>query len=154
MVYPTLSHKSYELERTISRSNLTTYKHWNAEKSVSIPIHPGILCFWSGCFVGLHIKEGKRQRGSGALMNILYLISHLWSDVEKLTVPGSSNLNSSFSGTQKKFCVKSMKEEYVTFCFIKLNAKVSPKLSVERWLFCAEVRSLLSKLIFTHIVSC
>ena len=91
------------------------------------------LCaFEDGCFVGLHIKEGKRQRGSGALMNIICLISHRLSDVEKLAVPGSSNLNSSFSGTQKKFCVKNMKEKYVTFCFIKLNAKASPKLSVER----------------------
>ena len=62
-------------------------------------------------------------------MNIICLINHRLSGVEKLAVPGSSNLNSSFSGTQKKFCVKNIKEKYVTFCFIKLNAKVSPKLS-------------------------
>ena len=52
------------------------------------------------------------------------------------------------------FCVKKMKEKCVAFCFIKLNTKVSPKSSREGWMFCAEVRSLLSKLIFTHIVSC
>ena len=32
MVYPHLYHPSYELERTISHSNLTIYKHWNEEK--------------------------------------------------------------------------------------------------------------------------
>ena len=32
-----------------------------------------------------------------------------------------------------------MKEKYVIFCFIKLNAKISPKYSVEAWLFCPEV---------------
>ena len=51
------------------------------------------------------------------------LVSHHWWDVEKVTVPGSSNLNLSFSGVQKeKFFVKKMKEKRVTFCFIKLNA--------------------------------
>ena len=40
-----------------------------------------------------------------------------------------------------------MKEKCDTFSFIKLNAKVSPKSFGEGWLFCAEVRSLLSKLI-------
>ena len=47
-----------------------------------------------------------------------------------------------------------MKEQCVTFCFIKLDAKVSPISSGKEWLFCAELSSLLSKLIFTHIVSC
>ena len=46
-----------------------------------------------------------------------------------------------------------MKEKYVSFFFIKLNAKVSPKSSGEGWHFCSEVRSLVSKLLFTHIVS-
>ena len=32
MVYPRLSHPSYELERMISHSNLTIYKQWNEEK--------------------------------------------------------------------------------------------------------------------------
>ena len=41
-------------------------------------------------------------------------------DVEKLTGLGISNLN-------LIFCVKKMKEKCVTFCFIKLNAKISPK---------------------------
>ena len=47
-----------------------------------------------------------------------------------------------------------MKEKWVTFCFIKLNAKASPKSSGEEWLFFIEVRSLLSKLILTHVASC
>ena len=47
-----------------------------------------------------------------------------------------------------------MKEKCLTFCFIELKAKVSPKWSGEGGLFCAEVRSLLSKLIFTFSVSC
>ena len=32
IVYPLLSDPSYELERTISHSNLTVYKHWDDEK--------------------------------------------------------------------------------------------------------------------------
>ena len=32
MVYPRLCNSSYELERPISHSNLTIYKHWNEEK--------------------------------------------------------------------------------------------------------------------------
>ena len=32
MVYPHLPHPSYELEGTISHSNLTIYKHSNKEK--------------------------------------------------------------------------------------------------------------------------
>ena len=32
MLYLSLSHPSYELERTIFHSNLTTYKRWNEEK--------------------------------------------------------------------------------------------------------------------------
>ena len=51
------------------------------------------------------------------------LVSHRWYDMDKITVRGSSNLNLSFSGAQKKkFCVRKMKEKCVTFCFIKLNA--------------------------------
>ena len=32
IVYPRLSHPSYEVERTKSHSNLTIYEHWNKEK--------------------------------------------------------------------------------------------------------------------------
>ena len=39
--------------------------------------------------------------------------------------------NSVFQRHNKWFCVKKMKEQCVTFCFIKLNAKVSPKSSGE-----------------------
>ena len=35
MVFLRLSYPSYELERTISHSNLTIYKHWNKEKILS-----------------------------------------------------------------------------------------------------------------------
>ena len=68
-----------------------------------------------------------------------------------------------FRGTAKTFCVKKIKEKCVTFCFIlnqgrltsliKLNAKVCQKSSGEGYLFCGEVSSLLSKIIFIHIVS-
>ena len=60
-------------------------------------------------------------------MSNLCLISHRCYDVEKITVAASSNLNLSFSGHSKKFCVKK-----ITFCFVKLNAKISPKSSGER----------------------
>ena len=43
-----------------------------------------------------------------------------------------------------------MKEKCATFCFIRFNGNVAPKSSVGGWLFSAEVRSVLSKLIFTH----
>ena len=39
--------------------------------------------------------------------------------MEKLTVPGSGNF---FGGIEKKFFVKKMKKNFVTFCLIKLNA--------------------------------
>ena len=39
MVYLHLSHPSYELERTISYSNLTIYKHWNEEKKESLQMN-------------------------------------------------------------------------------------------------------------------
>ena len=45
--------------------------------------------------------------------------------MEKLAVPGSNNLN--FQGYNKMFCVKKNEKEWVTFCFIKLNLKVSRK---------------------------
>ena len=48
---------------------------------------------------------------------------------EKRTVPGSSNLNLSFSGAQQKFFAREMKEKGVRFCFLKLKGKISPKSS-------------------------
>ena len=42
----------------------------------------------------------------------------------------------------------------IIFCFIEFSTKVSPNSSGGGWLFYAEVRSFLSKLIFTHFVSC
>ena len=74
------------------------------------------------------------ETGSGALMSNLCLIRHRWYDAKKLTVPDSSNLNLSFSGHKKKFSVKKMKAKCVIFCFIKLNAKNSPKSSGKGWL--------------------
>ena len=120
------------------------------EKSISIPIYPGIIYFWIWLFDGVTYQGGGRDRarnGEGALMSNLCLISHRCYDVDKLTVPGCSNWNLSFSGAQKN-------GKSITFFFIKFNAKGSPKLSDEGWLLFAGVRSLLSKLIFTHIVSC
>ena len=56
MVYPGLSHPSYELDRTISYSNLTIYKHWNEEKNtykvykwifqIVIAKNVSITCIW------------------------------------------------------------------------------------------------------------
>ena len=49
--------------------------------------------FKYGCLLGLHIKEGKRQRqGPGRGIDEQPLSEN----------PGSSNLNLSFSGTQQK----------------------------------------------------
>ena len=48
--------------------------------------------------------------------------------MEKLTVPGSANLNLSVSEAQQRFCVRQIKEKRVTFYFYKLKAKVSLKL--------------------------
>ena len=71
-----------------------------------------------------------------------------------MQVPGSSNLNLSILAAQQKFCVKKTKEKYIKFCFIKLNANVSPKSLAEGGLLCGKFRSFLSKLIFTHFISC
>ena len=105
-------------------------KIWS-KRSISIPIHPGIMYLNVAVCWGWIWRRGRGRGGEGALMSSLCLISHRWYDVEKLTVPGSSNLNLSFSGGQQKVSVKKIKEKCVTFCFIKLNAKVSPKLSGE-----------------------
>ena len=106
------------------------------------------MVVWWGCISGRERSRG----GEGALMS--NLVSHRWYDAERLTVPGSSNLNLSFSRTQKKSFVKKMKENCVTFCFIKLNAnrflqnhRGKSDVSVQK------SGSLLSKLIFTHVVS-
>ena len=48
-------------------------------------------------------------------MDNFYLISHHGYDVEKLTAPGSSNLN--FLRAEKKICVKKM--SYMLFYSIK-----------------------------------
>ena len=125
---------------------------WN-ENNIIIPVHSGIICFWISLFGGAAYQRGEEAEERKAALKInLCLISLRWYNVEKLTVLGSSNLNLSFSGTQQK--VKKMKGKCVTFCFITVYAKVSPKSSGEWWVFYIEVRSLYSKLIFTHFVSC
>ena len=73
--------------------------------------------FGYGCLVGLNIKEGMRQR-QGALMSNHRLISQHWHNAGKLTVPGSSNLNS----TAQIFVLKRWKKN-VTFCLLKLKVK-------------------------------
>ena len=64
----------------------------------------------------MHIKERKRQRWEReALMSNHFWISHCWYDVEKLTVPGSGNLNLSFSLAQEKvLCEKNERK----MCYI------------------------------------
>ena len=132
----------------ISSKNLKWKKHFNTDTFWNYVLECGRL-------LGLHMKEGKRQRQKGALMSNLCLIIHRWYDVEKLTVPGSSNINLSFSRGQQKACVKKMKEKCVTFCFIKLNAKVSPKWSGEELLLlCRSYVSSFKVNIYYHIVSC
>ena len=60
-----------------------------------------------------------------------------------------------FKGTSKSFVLKRWKKNVLHFVLLNYIAKVSPKSSGEGWLYWhSEVRSLLSKLIFTHIVSC
>ena len=60
---------------------------------------PELSTFYLSTFMGLNIKEGRRQR-QGALISNHCLISHRWYDVEKLTVSGSSNLKAQ----HKVFC--------------------------------------------------
>ena len=125
---------------------------WN-ENSFIIPVHSGIICFWISLFGGAVYQRGEEAEARKAALKInLCLISLRWCNVEKLTVLGSSNLNLSFSGTQQK--VKKMRGKCVTFCFITVYAKVSPKSWGEWWVFYIEVRTLYSRLIFTHFVSC
>ena len=51
--------------------------------------------------------------------------------MEKLTVPGSSNLNLSFSGVHQKVLCEKYERKMCYICFIKLNAKVSSNSSRE-----------------------
>ena len=76
-----------------------------------------LSAFEYGCLVGLHIKEEEKQRRGGALMS--NLVSHRWYGVEKLAVPGSSNLNLGFSGAQKKsFLLKRWKKNVLHFVLL------------------------------------
>ena len=109
---------------------ISPVKIWS-KRSISILMYPGIMYLNMAVCWGWTWRRGRGRGGEEALMSNLYLISHRWYDVEKLTVPGSGNLNLSFLAGQQKICVKKIKEKSVTFCFIKLNAKVSPRLSGE-----------------------
>ena len=89
----------------------------------------------------LNIKEGMRQR-QGALMS-----NHS---------PNLQCLAVVILGRSTKFCVKGVKEN-LSFCFLKSKAKKKANFSKiirGRRLFCGEFRSILSKLMFTHSVSC
>ena len=94
-------------------------KIWS-ESRISIPIHPRIWIYFRISLFGADAYQGgeEAEAGSGALMNKLCLTSHRWYDEGKLTLPGISNSNLSFSGAQQ-FCVKKIKEKCVTFCFIR-----------------------------------
>ena len=87
---------SYELERTISHSNLTTNKHRNEEKIWRQHFYTNAswnyfilnMAVWWSSQGGEEAEAGREE----ALMSNICLISHHWYDVEKLTVPGSSTL--------------------------------------------------------------
>ena len=108
---------SYELERTISHSNLTTNKHRNEEKIWRQHFYTNAswnyfilnMAVWWGSQGGEEAEAGREE----ALMSNICLISHHWYDVEKLTVPGSStlpeiallNFNSCFYNLSTRTCV-------------------------------------------------
>ena len=112
-----------------------------SSKNMKWKQHFHIDTFWSylllnmAVFWGLNIKEGMRQR-RGALMSNHFLIGHRWYDMEKLTVPGSSNL----------------KAQHKVLCY-RDERKIS-KIIGGGWLFRGKCRSLLSKLMFTHSAFC
>ena len=68
-----------------------------------------------------YISRRRRARDmEGTLMSNVCLISHRSYNVEKLAVPGSSNLNLTFSGTQQNvFLLKRRKKN--VFHFVLLN---------------------------------
>ena len=108
------------------------------------------MAVWWGC-----ISRRGRSRGvEGILMSNLAI--HRWYDMEKLTVPGSSNISLSFSGAQKQsFLLKRWKKIILHFVLLNQIQIGFSKIIGEGWPFSAEVRSLLSKFSkFTHIVSC
>ena len=92
---------SYKLERNISHSNLiTSKKKKKLKKKFEVKTTFLYQCilelpfFEYGCFVGKS-SQGGEEAGAGreeALIRNIYLISHHWYDVEKLTVPSSSTL--------------------------------------------------------------
>ena len=96
------------------------------------------------CLVGLHIKVGKRKRRGGGITNEQTLSDklHYLAVVIKFKF---------FSGPAKNFVLKSRKKMcYILFCEIQFNAVYPNPLGKEQ-LFCAEVKSLLSKFLFTHL---
>ena len=122
MVYPRYL-TSYELERTISRSNLTTAL--KQRKNLKGKQHCYTNACWNYLLLNIAVSWGcisRRGRGRGgkrvALMSNLCLMSHHWYDVEKRTVPGSINLNLSFPEAQQKgLCWKDERKIfYILFC--------------------------------------
>ena len=91
-------------------------------------------------------RRGRSSGREGPLIS--NLVSHCWYDVEKLTVPGSSNLNLSLQEAQKKRFVLKRWEKNVLCMQIGFS-----KITRGRVTFLCR-RSLLSKLIFSDIVSC
>ena len=88
------------LLKIIFADQIFLVKIWT-EKRISIAIHPEITYFWIWLFCGPAYQGWEEVEG--VLMRNLCLIrSHHWYDMEKLTVPLSSNLNLSLSGAQQK----------------------------------------------------
>ena len=114
----------------VSSKNLKWKQHFWTDTSWNYLLLNMVV--WWGCIS----RRGKGRGEAGGewepLMSNLCLISHRWYDVEKRTVPGSSNLNLIFLGAHQTFCVKNMKSKFVTFCFIKLNANRFPQDHQER----------------------
>ena len=93
---------------------------WN-ENSISIPIHYGVIYFWIWMLDGAAYQGGKEAEvGRRTLMSNLSLISNSWYDVEKLTVPGSSNLAKFkiFRGTAEGFVLKRWQKKGLLFVLL------------------------------------
>ena len=85
---------------------LISSKIWS-KSAISIPIHSGTTYFWLSLFAGAKYQGGDEAEARALISNHC-LINHCWYDLEKLTVPGSSNLKKQYkvlcSGNERKIC--------------------------------------------------
>ena len=105
--------------------------------------------FHTDTFWNYQLLEGDEMGTDEQPFSEKATVDRLWRNLQYLAVV--------IWRQRAKFCVKEMKKKSVAFCFLKLKAKWNSdffQIIEGGWLSCGKFRFLLSKLMFTHSVSC